>query len=59
MTKDIFIKLRCTEEQREQIKINAVKQGFNGISDFLLYLGLNAEVTKKIIIKADEYYEYF
>lgn len=54
MAKDIFLKLRCTEEQREQIKINAVNQGFNGISDFLLYLGLNAEVTKKIIIKENE-----
>ena len=54
MAKDIFIKLRCTEQEREQIKTNAVKQGFNGISDFLLYLGLNAEVTKKIIIKEND-----
>ena len=50
MAKDIFIKLRCTEEQREQIRTNAINQGFNGISDYLLYLGLNAEVTKIIKI---------
>ncbi len=54
MAKDIFIKLRCTEQQREQIKTNAVKQGFKGISDYLLYLGLNAKVTKKIEIKENE-----
>jgi hypothetical protein len=54
MVKNTFLKIRCTEQQREQIKQNAIKQGFKGISDYLLYLGLNAEVTKKIEIKGNE-----
>ena len=37
------IQIRTTEEEKEDIKVNAIKYGFESVSDYLRFLGKMAK----------------